>query len=273
MLISEVPNTYFPGWCNFWKTEHLYDSTSRLEKMIEFDGDCSSIWKLERQNLFTYDGRGNKIDDIRQLWIDSIWINDSQYKYEYDSSNVLIRTVFLDWQPDSLKWENVWRESYTQNISSNLVRTLTEIWYNQTEWQNSKNRIIGYDDNENWIQDATQNWDSIQWVNQFRYLATWYEPVSVDDNINSVNNFSLSQNYPNPFNPTTIINYQLSEHSFVTIKVYDVLGKEIVALVNEQKPAGNYEIQLDGNGLTSGIYFYQLKAGSFVETKKMVLIK
>ena len=85
--------------------------------------------------------------------------------------------------------------------------------------------------------------------------------------------FQLEQNYPNPFNPTTTIKYQIPEVSFVTIKVYDVLGNEIATLVNEQKPADSYEVEFDASGLPSGIYFYRLQAGSFVEAKKMVLMK
>jgi hypothetical protein len=98
--------------------------------------------------------------------------------------------------------------------------------------------------------------------------------VSVNENVSNhfrhTVNFLLLQNYPNPFNPITKINYQIPKLSFVTMKVYDVLGKEVATLVNEEKPAGNYEIDFDGTGLPSGIYFYQLKAGNFVETKKMI---
>jgi len=85
--------------------------------------------------------------------------------------------------------------------------------------------------------------------------------------------FSLSQNYPNPFNPTTKITYQIPELSFITLKVYDVVGNEIASLVNEEKPAGSYEVEFNATRLPSGIYFYRLQAGSFVETKKMVLMK
>ena len=85
--------------------------------------------------------------------------------------------------------------------------------------------------------------------------------------------FSLSQNYPNPFNPTTTITYKIPQPEFVSLKVYDILGREVATLVNEEKPAGSYELQFEGRGLTSGIYFYQLKTGIFVETKKMVLLK
>jgi len=85
--------------------------------------------------------------------------------------------------------------------------------------------------------------------------------------------FSLTQNYPNPFNPSTKIKYTIPEMGFVTLKVYGVLGNEIAILVNQEKPAGSYEVEFDGKELTSGIYFYKLQAGDFVETRKMVLIK
>jgi len=85
--------------------------------------------------------------------------------------------------------------------------------------------------------------------------------------------FVLTQNYPNPFNPTTIIKYDIPGFSFITLKVYDVLGKEIATLVNDEKPAGSYEVEFSAIGLPSGIYFYKLQAGNFIETKKMVLMK
>ncbi len=85
--------------------------------------------------------------------------------------------------------------------------------------------------------------------------------------------FSLSQNYPNPFNPVTIISYQLPESGFVTLKIYDILGNEVEILINEEKPAGSYDITFDASNLPSGIYYYKLTSGSFVETKKMVLLK
>ena len=85
--------------------------------------------------------------------------------------------------------------------------------------------------------------------------------------------FSLNQNYPNPFNPTTKIKYSLPADSRVQIIVYNILGKEIMELVNENKTAGFYEIDFNGRSLASGIYFYKLQAGSFVETKKMILLR
>jgi photosystem II stability/assembly factor-like uncharacterized protein len=85
--------------------------------------------------------------------------------------------------------------------------------------------------------------------------------------------FSLSQNYPNPFNPKTIIRFQIKDSRFVTLKIFDILGKEIATLVNEKQSPGTYEVTFDGSGLNSGIYFYKLQADNFSEIKKMVLIK
>ena len=97
-------------------------------------------------------------------------------------------------------------------------------------------------------------------------------PVEDEKNL-IVDEFKLFQNYPNPFNPTTTIRFTISDVRFTTLKLYDVLGNEIKALVNEEKSTGNYEVKFDASSLPSGIYFYQLRAGSFVETKKMILLK
>ncbi|MDZ4711450.1 MAG: T9SS type A sorting domain-containing protein [bacterium] len=85
--------------------------------------------------------------------------------------------------------------------------------------------------------------------------------------------FLLNQNYPNPFNPATIINYQLASNQFVSLKIYDVTGKETAILVNQKQTAGTYAVDFNGVGLPSGVYFYRLETGDFVDTKRMMLIK
>lgn len=85
--------------------------------------------------------------------------------------------------------------------------------------------------------------------------------------------FALMQNYPNPFNPTTAISYELSANSFVSLKVYDVLGREVGTLVNKVEQPGSYTVTFDASGLASGVYFYKLKAGSYSQTRKLVILK
>ncbi|HSW53578.1 MAG TPA: T9SS type A sorting domain-containing protein [Ignavibacteriaceae bacterium] len=94
-----------------------------------------------------------------------------------------------------------------------------------------------------------------------------------EESVTPPTEFVLNQNYPNPFNPSTAIRYSIPTSGFVTIKVYDILGNEIATLVNEEKTAGNYEVNFDASGLASGMYLYRLQTDSFVETKKMVLLK
>jgi hypothetical protein len=96
--------------------------------------------------------------------------------------------------------------------------------------------------------------------------------AGVENGINPVK-FELNQNYPNPFNPSTIISYQLPVSSKVTLKVFNSLGEEIETLVNEEKPAGSYDVSFDGSRLSSGIYYFQIKTGSFIQTRKMLLLK
>ena len=91
--------------------------------------------------------------------------------------------------------------------------------------------------------------------------------------IGSLKSYSLSQNYPNPFNPSTIISWQAPVAGYNILKVYDELGSEVATLINEELPSGNYEVEFDATGLTSGIYFYRLQSGEFTETKQMILLK
>ncbi|MFH1196301.1 MAG: S8 family serine peptidase [bacterium] len=97
--------------------------------------------------------------------------------------------------------------------------------------------------------------------------------VGIKDEKEIPTEFALFQNYPNPFNPTTVISFQLPVISKVNLKIYDILGREVAALVNEEKPAGTYEVKFDGSQLSSGIYIYKLVAGSFIQSKKLILMK
>ena len=85
--------------------------------------------------------------------------------------------------------------------------------------------------------------------------------------------YSLEQNYPNPFNPTTTIRYQLPKDGMVTLKVYDILGAEVITLINEEKVAGKYEVNFNAASLASGVYIYRLSVNEFVSVKKMVMLK
>ncbi len=111
------------------------------------------------------------------------------------------------------------------------------------------------------------------WVDDIKFTNYCLGLVGVPGNTNIPKTFALEQNYPNPFNPVTSIKYQLPSPENVSIKIFDILGKEVATLVNETKEPGYYEVNYDASNLASGLYFYRIEAGSFTQTKKMMLIK
>jgi hypothetical protein len=120
-------------------------------------------------------------------------------------------------------------------------------------------------------------------ANDLKLIIQWIKngapenPTSIDlfDGRTLPQSFYLAQNYPNPFNPSTVITYSIPKSQYVTLKVYNVLGKEVATLVDEFKEPGTYTSQFSvlHSQLTSGVYFYSMRAGSFVETKKLILLK
>ena len=97
--------------------------------------------------------------------------------------------------------------------------------------------------------------------------------TKISEENENVKDFQLSQNYPNPFNPKTVIEFYLPKKSFTKLTVYDLLGREIEVIVNNELQSGNYKVNFDGSKLSNGMYFYKLQAADYVQVKKMVLIK
>jgi ribosomal protein S17E len=97
--------------------------------------------------------------------------------------------------------------------------------------------------------------------------------TNIDDKIAEVSKFELFNNYPNPFNPSTVISFSIPQTELVSVKIFDIIGREITTLVNEEKPAGFYEVDFNAADLPSGVYMYRIQAGDYVETKKMLLLK
>lgn len=127
--------------------------------------------------------------------------------------------------------------------------------------QSSENNVTIYVDASN---DGTVD-DSASVTNQYTSVENEGKSILTD--------FKLFQNYPNPFNPNTTISYSIPHASFVTIKVYDIMRREIQILVNEEKTVGYYSVISYGSNLASGIYFYKMQVGDFSETKKLILLK
>jgi endonuclease/exonuclease/phosphatase family metal-dependent hydrolase len=150
-------------------------------------------------------------------------------------------------------------------IYSNSVMSIEKTYIIQTEIM-STDRLTQYGLQQFDTRNASDHFPK---VTDYSFLL----PTVIDEGEHTPTGFMLEQNFPNPFNPTTSIQYEVGSQQFVSLKVYDVLGNEIATLVNEELPADDYDLNFDATGLPSGLYFYQLKAGNFIETKKMVLLK
>ncbi len=197
----------------------------------------------------------------------------SQITYDGDSlqyienlSDFVFNMIYENYQyVDSVLYADSVAEAFAGNHNSST-------YYNKF-WEIAKNFTIGL------FQKASYR---IACVIYTEWIDGGGSTSGISENKNDLpSGFNLSQNYPNPFNPTTKIKYTIpnviasgtKQTQLVTLKVFDVLGNEIVTLVNEEKPAGSYEMNFKAKGLSSGIYFYKLQTGSFVETRKMVLMK
>jgi len=134
--------------------------------------------------------------------------------------------------------------------------------------------IVFVDNNHGWLISSssgiTEQYSTVYYTNNGGSII----PNSIKGNEeNLLREFSLNQNYPNPFNPITNIEFQIAERGVISLKVFDVLGKEVATLVNEEKPAGNYEIEFEASSLSSGIYFYELRTEKYSSVKKMILLR
>jgi hypothetical protein len=122
--------------------------------------------------------------------------------------------------------------------------------------------------------DFAAGWVGIDGANRRLYFDRLGATVGIKNNGNEIaDKYYLGQNYPNPFNPMTKIDFSIPESEFVTLKVFDILGREAASLVNQDLNSGVYTVDFDGTKLASGIYLYALKAGNYFEVKRMVLVK
>lgn len=178
-----------------------------------------------------------------------------------------ISLIRANWPDEFADW------NYFVSWSDGTPLLYPESWF----WVNYKEAVMAITVEETYV--ASKYASSIEnKANALLYgLAGYLGLITSLEKLDSSlpNNFDLSQNYPNPFNSSTVINYQLTETAYLTLKVYDVLGREVSTLVDEYKQPGNYrvEFKVRNEDLTSGIYYYQLKAGSQMKNKKMILVK
>ncbi len=220
--------------------ENYSSGTNHQLWLLKIDSKGDSLWAK------TYGGADYDIGNSIALTHDGGFIMTGSYSHGYDSW--YYEDVFVV-RTDSIG-DTLWTKTFGSNFS--------DVGYSIKRTYDNGYIICG------------------------KYGADGYlirlvpeKPVSVEDDKEKIvnHNFELKQNYPNPFNPSTVIQYQIPESGFVTLKVYDILGNEVATLINRKQKAGSYNINFNASALSSGIYFYQLKTGKYVDTKKMILLR
>ncbi len=255
--------------------------------------------------IYTNDGTGSFQPNGQPVYdgVQAAWVEESIDLFDYVGSSVKLRFALYS---DSYVEEDGWYIDDIEVVTYSVVPVeLTSFtasssesgivlnWSTATEINNHGFEIQKSNDKKNWkvagfvegngsstnmnqysyIDSSPANGRNYYRIKQLDYNGTFeiYGPVYVD--FVGVSEFALMQNYPNPFNPSTQINFAVSEKSFVTLKVYDILGKEISTLVNDELDAGYHKATFNAENLASGIYIYTITAGDFISTKKMMLIR
>ena len=289
----EYPDYTFPIWeyshsngCSI-TGGYVYrgsDVPDLVGKYIYSDYCSSTLWAL------TYDGSNPAtnetlltvpasvvsfgVDESRELYIVTQYPN-AIYKFTpaeilFAPANFIATAIAPD------KVQLTWEDNNETELGFKIERKTDQAGM-YALLDSVEQNVTDYSDQS--VQENTVYYYRIYAFNDRIISEYSQEDSALTPNTTGVNNssiplsYNLEQNYPNPFNPTTKISWQSPVSSLQTLKIYDVLGNEVATLVNEEKPAGTYEVEFNGSRLPSGVYFYKLQAGSFSETKKLLLLK
>ena len=256
-----------------------WDSSELRSPFVILDGDQYRMWYTGSDGSIQQFGYATSTDG--EIWTrhdgnpimgrggsgswDGIWmaaprvlINGSSYEMIYSAFGGGVVRIGYATSQDGLAWtkydgnpvlsqgsSGTWDDKFMFSGSVILADSTYEMWY--------------------------AGFDGGTW--RIGYATSKLGPVSVQPSENPIETFNLSQNFPNPFNPETKIEYTLSKPGEVSLKIYNLLGQEVARLVSEVQQAGYHKVIWDASTITSGIYFYRLEAGDFIQTRKMVLLK
>jgi len=211
-----------------------------------------SSYCLDIQDL---DEDGDSLDEVL---LDSLEVPDNT---EYTS----YRYTWKPWNPDpkiAFVFDSLWIIVFSDTVMARIVEYIPPF---QDELVADKYGVV---------QIYPEGSPPLLLTGMIINGVTYGNIVNVDKpKLSFPNKFKLYNNFPNPFNPTTTISFTVSEHSFITLKVYDILGNEVAVLINEEKPAGYYSVEFNAADLPSGIYIYRLTSGNYSSAKKLILLR
>jgi endoglucanase len=260
-------SSYSSGTLDFYSDQSIFEGTY-----------CIYWYGADQYQQIGFDFKPNK--DLSLLQQDG-YVFDCRVKG--DAANTSFDIRFVDTKTND-QGDHPWRMRY--------IITNSDVTFNN-EWQHLQIPLKNFSEQGSWDNNAWYNPQGLfDWKNIDRFEIVseemkltanqlWFDDIKIlDPTVIAVGrsnplpySFELEQNYPNPFNPTTVINFQVSAHSYTTLKIYDLIGREVATLVSEELTAGKHSRHWNAASMPSGVYFYRLQAGSFSETKKLILLR
>jgi hypothetical protein len=203
------------------------------------------------------------------LYLDKIQVIPSVVPVELISFTGIVKNenVILNWSTETEKNNSGFEIQRFKELKTSQSQNWNVVGFVKGQGTTTEQHNYSFTDENVSTGQYQYRFKQIDYNGSFKYSN------AIKVNVLTPTEFSLEQNFPNPFNPTTTIKYSIPLSTKIIIRVFDVLGNQIAVLVNEKKPAGNYKLTWNAANLPSGVYFYRLKAGNFVETKKMILLK
>ncbi len=268
-------NAWMPGWSyvytynengkiltsldnsiHFMKT-YTYDNFANLV-MLSYGWVSDSGYVFDSKVIYTYDSLGNRLTELVE--------GNSLITYTYDTQGNLLTRRYAYWNEAWLGFLDQELLTYTYDENGNGITVNNLLWYNEEWVPLTADLSLPYNCN-----------DTIKYFAS-SISAQYASFTKINDELENINSFTLDQNYPNPFNPSTTIKYSIAEVTNVKLTIYDILGREVITLINSELHPGAYSMIWNatdkfGKKVTSGIYFYSLEAGKFTKTNKMLLIK
>ena len=249
-------------WVNSYRVLFSYDADGNQILMV-LEGWLNNQWTNSTHETSTFNTNGKKLTQLRGYWINNQWVNAERNTFSYDDNENQLMDIEEYWIND--QWMNSTRYSFLYNQYNKLSEGYFEVWGSNAWVQNGA--------------DGSFNVDGVvqgsSYFNGYKITLSYKQIITDVSNEKEgiVKEYSLAQNFPNPFNPNTTIRYQISDIRHVIISIYNSLGEKVSTVVDEVIEPGKHEVVFDASKLSSGIYFYKITAGDFLQIKKMILIK
>ena len=273
-MLSELDESWSAGQLmNIYRRTSSYDANRNMLSLLN-QYWSNGEWVNSQRSTYTYDANGKMLSEVDEYWSNGQWLVSNHSWRLYDANGNTLSELFEDWWNG--QWDQSSRSMYAYDPQGDLTSFLHHSWFlSDSTWTPTNGDVA--------LTDSVGNsYDFVGYDLTLIRKTLVAEVTSGSGDVPA--SYSLSQNYPNPFNPSTTIGFQVPGEKngsrisgqgsgWVTISVYDLLGRAIAVLVDEKKDPGNHTIRFDGSGLSSGVYFYRLEAPDFVSTKKMVIVR